>query len=535
MKFNKLLIENFRQFSDKEIYIGNKMTVIAGNNGTGKSTILGILANSSQLKGYRTYLDRPYRGEFSELFSGSPEHDLTGGRITLFYQDDGEHRSVLFRTAWQDKRTRFRIIPKRILPDGTKSESKLESPVIYLGLSRLYPLGEADRMKVSRKNQKWDIDEDCIWFMEKYKTILGGWEELKSVSRFGIAGLSKKAGTGVETDTYGPSTNSAGQDNLGQILLSILSMKKLKRELGEYWDGGLLIIDELDATLHPAAQLRLVKLLLKESGAVGFQVVFTTHSTVILESLSSKTVHNRNEDSGDIEVVYLTDANRRLMVKRNPSWSEMENDLFIKSAGSYDAKVGVFCEDAEAKWFATGLLESRNPLLASKVCFVDATFGCNELMKLYVGDFNYLRNRIVLFDGDVSEDKIRDKIPVPLREAGGNIVVLPGGKSPDQLIYDFLLSLDEESGLWEQLEPYGFTMRVLDEKGPFSSEYDGLADERNKLKAWFNCYRHIFDLTHVLDSWIDEYAGLTSGFISEFEKAYGVIAKRTSAPELPIQ
>lgn len=182
MRFNKLSIEKFRQFSSKEIFLGNKMTAIAGNNGTGKSTILGILANSSQLSGHHTYLDKPFRGEFSELFSGSPEHDPTGGKITLFYRDRGKDCSALFRTAWQDKKTRFRIIPKRTLPDGTITESKLESPVIYLGLSRLYPLGEADRKKLSRKNQKWDANEDRDWFMNKYKAILGGWEELKSVS-----------------------------------------------------------------------------------------------------------------------------------------------------------------------------------------------------------------------------------------------------------------------------------------------------------------------------------------------------------------
>lgn len=535
MKFNKLLIENFRQFSDKEIFLGNKMTAIAGNNGTGKSIILGILANSSQLSGFHTYLDKPYRGEFSELFSGSPEHDPTGGKMTLFYQDAGEARNVLFRTAWQDKKARFRIIPKRTLPDGSITESKLESPVIYLGLSRLYPLGEADRKKLSRKTQKWDSDEDRDWFIGKYKMILGGWEDLKSVSQFGIAGLSKKAGTGIETNTYGPSANSAGQDNLGQILLSVLSMRKLKRELGKDWDGGLLIIDELDATLHPAAQIRLTNLLLKESGSIGFQVVFTTHSTVILELLSGKSVHNRKDVSGDIEVVYLTDANKRLAVKRNPSWSEMENDLFVKSSGGNDVKVGVFCEDAEARWLATHLLERRSPLLASRVRFIDATFGCDELMKLYVGDFDYLRNRIVLFDGDVTEDRVRSKVPEDIYRAGSNIVLLPGGNSPEKVIYDYLSGLDEDSRLWEQLEPYGFTMRLLDEKGPFSSDYAGLTDERQKFKSWFNSHLNIFNLSHVIDFWMTDHANSVSAFIDDFKEAYNTVAKRTSAAELPRQ
>ncbi len=51
MKFNRIHIESFRQFTDKDILLGERITAIAGINGTGKSTILGILANSSQLSG----------------------------------------------------------------------------------------------------------------------------------------------------------------------------------------------------------------------------------------------------------------------------------------------------------------------------------------------------------------------------------------------------------------------------------------------------------------------------------------------------
>lgn len=99
----------------------------------------------------------------------------------------------------------------------------------------------------------------------------------------------------------------------------MLSFKKLKRDMGADWDGGLLLIDELDATLHPAAQLRLISLMEKEAKSVGYQIVFTTHSTVILKELSGKNQFNKEGGPGDIEIAYLTDANRKLIVKRNPT------------------------------------------------------------------------------------------------------------------------------------------------------------------------------------------------------------------------
>jgi len=126
LKAIRLLIEDFRQFENCEIVIGNKLTAIAGNNGTGKSTILGLLANSSQLPGRKTYIGKAFRGEFAELFSGSPEHDPTGSKVRLDYEEHGQRKSVMFRTAWQNKGTRFRVIPKRELEDGKTTESKLE-------------------------------------------------------------------------------------------------------------------------------------------------------------------------------------------------------------------------------------------------------------------------------------------------------------------------------------------------------------------------------------------------------------------------
>ena len=64
MKAIKLSLGGFRLFNEAEIYVGKRITAIAGNNGTGKSTILGLLANSSALKKKKSLLDKPYRGEF---------------------------------------------------------------------------------------------------------------------------------------------------------------------------------------------------------------------------------------------------------------------------------------------------------------------------------------------------------------------------------------------------------------------------------------------------------------------------------------
>ena len=81
----------------------------------------------------------------------------------------------------------------------------------------------------------------------------------------------------------------AGQDNIGQIITAILSFKRLKSNLGDNYKGGILLIDELDASMFPAAQHKLIEFLFKHSSKLDLQVVFTTHSIEILETpLTSK-------------------------------------------------------------------------------------------------------------------------------------------------------------------------------------------------------------------------------------------------------
>ncbi|KAA8788083.1 ATP-binding protein, partial [Lactobacillus crispatus] len=82
----------------------------------------------------------------------------------------------------------------------------------------------------------------------------------------------------------------------GQIIEAVLSFEMLKKQLGKSYIGGILAIDEIDATLHPAAQNRLIDWLLKKSKELKLQIVFTTHSLTLLEHLS----HIQKNHSEDI-------------------------------------------------------------------------------------------------------------------------------------------------------------------------------------------------------------------------------------------
>ena len=87
----------------------------------------------------------------------------------------------------------------------------------------------------------------------------------------------------METAKYSNLGNSAGQDNLGQILTAILSFRELKKKIGDRYDGGILLIDEVDAALDKRNSERLA-VLIKKYMKTGQYIIVTHNDAIITES-----------------------------------------------------------------------------------------------------------------------------------------------------------------------------------------------------------------------------------------------------------
>lgn len=526
--YKLLKLNNFRQFKNMDILLGKRLTVLAGRNSTGKSTILGVLANSGELKKKdgTTYFDGQFRAEFSEIFHGSKKYDISGSdRIQIDIADENGNKIDYrkFRTTWQNDngKDRFRVIPLKPLDGGKKTEAKMQIPVLYLGLSRLFPIGEANEDKITTNRIKFKDDEEKKWFIGQYTQILSLYDTVNDVSNYSIGETDKKKGVGIETDKYDYLTNSLGQDNLGQILMAMLSFKRLKKQREE-WTGGLLLIDEIDATLHPAAQKRLIDLLIKEAKTSNIQVVVTTHSSDLLKHICKKTAYN-NDSNNNVELYYFTNGNRRLEIKRNPEYSTIENDLLVESMLQNSNKVKVYSEDAENRWFMGKLIPEYLPY----VDILDVKIGCDQLLSLYIGDISYFGNVLIVLDGDV-EEKALQTIPEQLRSRLDNIIKLPGAVRPEEVIYNYILGLDPEHPYWENAAKVDMNWIYFKENGPTSSRYNQ-EKEREKYKKWFEDHKVIFDSTKLYDFWADDNKELVEEFKRNFFNSYNAVASRIFA------
>ena len=215
MLVKKININTFRKFENQILHLGKRITCISGYNAVGKSTILGILANATEyIKRDGTTLDdHPFKVELKDIIKFHPDFDTTKPDVFTFYWDNPPSNNdyaeqLTYRATWQEDNTRYRILPKKTRERNT--EKKIKWPTLYLGLSRLYPVGEVMDEEITPKTLS---TEDFNFLKNTHKSILSSTEVYQESVSLKIQN-TKKNGFGVVTDKYDALSNSAGQDNV---------------------------------------------------------------------------------------------------------------------------------------------------------------------------------------------------------------------------------------------------------------------------------------------------------------------------------
>ncbi len=530
MFISELYIQRFRLFRGNTIKLGRYITAISGFNATGKSTVLGLLGHCGELKPSkgRPLLHGAFKAELGEILKFSEPYDeriADLGRITFADSVTPAPSQLLYRAFWQKYRggRRYRIIPKRTA--GWASSGKIEWPTLYLGLGRLYPLGES--LKIDKTNLSAKLSEEGTkYIIDNARYVLNITEDSDDFTVAAISETNKKKVVGFNTATYDYLSNSAGQDNLGQLLMSILSFRKLRTRLGADWRGGLLVVDELDAALHPLAQNKLVDFIYREADEIGLQIVFTTHSLGLLEHICTKTRYNSDTGINNCELVTLTNANGPVEVTQNPSFDSIHKELMATYCIPASRRISVFSEDGEARFFIRKLLESYS----ARFKLLEVSFGRNELLKMLADDFTSFSQYIYILDGDLTDEDITAYVKKLAPRKVGCILKLPGGKRPEQVIWEYLDQLphDHRFLLWSSSRDTGYTKRSIIEHGPFSDDFGRLDKARDKFKEWFKTNVQLIE--DVYPFWVDDNKESILEFVNDFIEAHNWVAKRSFIP-----
>lgn len=517
----EIKIHKYRSFRDASFKIGTQLTVIAGQNGTQKTTLLGMLTQmftldpKSPMGGEKPLIGGNYRSNFEEKFKFSPEFDKPGEHEwTLRFEGMEDFTAT---SIWRDKK-KGKI---RFWKKGTHEEGSgyIQYPVLYLSLRRLFPLGEDKKVKESHVIELMDAEK------KEYKefhddVLFNVYEDAQPLYVEG----SEKQTIGVNTKTYDWMTNSAGQDNLGKIVLALFSFKRLKEKYRKNYKGGILAIDELDTTLFPASQIKILEQLQSYASKYKIQIIFTTHSlTLIKEACRLQDECEANEArKGQVNVVYLEREDNHIAIKEGVGYGTVENNLCMMLEKATNIKVNIFTEDNEAWLFMTNMLPAKYKKI---IKHVPAKLGCSEYINLIEAKMPnfYSPEGLVVLDGDAKNEDHYIRV-------ASKILLLPGPKSPEQMVADWIQGLSDTHKFWKSINP-SYTRQYC-----FKDHRYAQLTNREKAKMWFQsqCTKDVWGTRaqNMMKFWKRDHKEEVEVFVKDLTKMIKtIIAERGMSPE----
>ena len=543
IKVSHVSIEKFRRFENIDFEIGPQLTIIAGQNGTCKSTLLGMICqpftfSESKKRGdstytqnydgldlgaYRTITGEKFKSEYSEVFRMSPKHDksqdhryslkLTGECIS----DEYVRKNGLFVISrWRDKEhTKIRLVT------GKGREHNLGSgnfphPVIYLGLNRLCPLAKCKLMSIDDSKHLSSADKE--WFISKHNEILI-LREANNITEFVKSNSSAKGDFwGPAGDDYSTESCSAGQDNLGQILSAVLSFRHLKSELQEKYQGGIFLIDEFDNTFHSVAQLKLLSFLVDASRELNLQIVLTTHS---LDVLRHAFLHPYK---GFIKTIYLLRQDSKVVDSKYTSFEDIEANLKTMALPLKEKTkpVTVIFEDAVTAAMFSAIFGRKLSKYVKTYSTLDSKSEdagsisgdiLPHFAQLKIPEFQKV---IFVVDGDKKCHENSQKRP--------NLIALPGDLRPESLIYEMLNNLGDTDGFWSNTPNYRHYNAQVCFNNYLNVDY---RQDKKSVKKWFNEQKKYWgrQANYAFEYWLKQHPQETIEFCTKFFTILNTVGK----------
>jgi predicted ATPase len=379
-------IDGLRGWSGQSIRFAFPVTAIVGENGTGKSTFLKAVACA-----YENETEK--RTYYPSTFFIDTHWDSISG-VTLSYTVRQGSQVSSFNIKKPTKRWGF-------------PEKRIKRHVFIFDISRTLPLdASAGYAKIARlAASEISTDEIQPEFRKHLCHILG---RDYTKARFATSDVDKKREVGLLTREFGEISQfhqGAGEDTTLDLMRSLQSIP----------DTSLLIIDEVEASLHPRAQRRLIRFLLWLSRYKRIQIILSTHSPYVLEELPQEARVMLLPGPSGTNVVYGA----------TPEFSLSRLDENVHP------ELHIFVEDRESEIFLREILASHpdSADLLSRLAIVPV--GPSNVVQIMgnLAQKNKLPYKsIAVLDGDTAV-------------SDGSCLSLPGTEAPERLIFKELKDL----------------------------------------------------------------------------------------------
>jgi predicted ATPase len=544
----------FRKLGDIKIPFADRMTIIAGHNGIGKSTILGIVSNGSGLNNseYQSYFRRMFVANLYDIIHLDHEREFHSYKSeqkplpSPFIDYDIDNALLVKRSAVTERRSesrneqQVRVVPRNDPYEAVTSSSGIEIgkdakvplPTLYLGMTRMLPVGESEPRSVTNSIEQ-TFDANDAGFIEKFiGSVIGTGLSSKASGKITTQSIKGTKKTTKHPEySYHTKCISLGQDSLSAIATALASFKKLQREWKEY-PGGLLVIDEIDAGFHPHAQQKLVKALCNAARGLQLQIVATTHSMCLIEAVHPESNPVGKGGKHVDSVVYLTDTSRP-RIAEGYSLNDIRRDMSLLppevAARSQVPVLKIYLEDPEAHFFLERLLTRALKMRVKREAGVrlkpiPLSVGCNNLQSFHKHD-PYFNTVLIVLDADAS-------ISGPAR-SNKNVVKLPGGKdrngrglSPERTLHAFIKVLADDNDSYPIARAKLKKLKVSSDqlREHLIDGYDTLGGREN-TKAWMTARLTFIEQWELVEMWLEEHPYYIKAFNEAFLAASIATAK----------
>ncbi len=424
---DEVRIRNIRGIRDLRVTFRYPVCVLAGPNGCGKSTVLLACACAYRVSGrHRDFVPTTLFPNFTG--GGTDLQDTPGDtEIELHYLDKGSRVSMMWRRGRGWNRSYM----------GRKGGKQPERELYLRTLTNLTNPSEVRGfLQLARKElQTEQLTEDLLIFAQR---ILP--RRYRSLSR-----IAAQARDLLFAELEGPREARYSEFHMSAGERAIL---RISKDISKLHDA-LILIDEIEAGLHPYTQQQAMLELQRIALRNKLQVIVASHSPVVLESVpaEARLFLDRDEDTAEVRIV-------------PPYRDILQKALYGQSRD----RLSILCEDDMAEGLLLGFMDALNVKLGLR--HDDFIIGRDTGQSEFPGHvrtlskFGKMSEFLLVLDGDSRHMKAKIESAAAEYGQAAQPLFLPGDGPPEAWVWQALESRSDDYAPLLGLTPQDMEQRM---------------------------------------------------------------------------
>jgi predicted ATPase len=379
-------INGLRGWTGNRISFDYPIIAVVGENGVGKSTVLQAAAAVYKSTAPKHFIKG--RGFASDFFPKTA------------WDEVGDEAQVKYCIREPERQQRTDSVRKSS-GRWRGNTGRWNRPVVYIDLSRIQPV--AARVGYTRIAQSPHTEISSLLFdstrLSRLSQIMGRSFELAKMAITNIDHKRQVPVLGYHGSVYSGFHQGAGETTMAELLQA------------DFPQNSLVLIDEIESSLHPRSQRRLIRDLAARCRERELQIIMTTHSPFILDELPQRAR----------AYIVETPAGRRVLYGVSPEFAMTKMD----DVPQYECDL--YVEDNRAKTLLIEIMATHRPDLTLRCSIVP--YGAASVglaLGIMVSQDRFPRPTCVFLDAD--------------QPSATGCIVLPGDDAPEQVVFSELRS-----------------------------------------------------------------------------------------------